>query len=311
MLDEAHRDPETRIRPTDDNVYALGKIGQHYVVIASHPAGRIGTAPANEVATNLLSSFERIRFLLLVGIGGGVPSYGPPGDRREILLGDVVVGIPSRGYGGVVPYDFGAHIDGGRFRFSGHSDSPPSELLKAINKLRSNHEMEPGTQVPRFLSEMRAKIAERERASFQHPGVDQLYLATYSHPDEIRSCQKCCDSTKLLRQKCRSNDNPEIHYGNIASANQLMLDGVRRNELQQKFDVLCFEMEAAGLNKYPCLTIRGISDYADSHKNKICQKYAAATAAAYAKELLNVTPIPGDSEAVVANDVESEGRPAC
>ena len=32
---------------------------------------------------------------------------------------------------------------------------------------------------------------------------------------------------------------------------------------------LCFEMEAAGLmNNFPCLTIREICDYADSHKNK-------------------------------------------
>lgn len=49
---------------------------------------------------------------------------------------------------------------------------------------------------------------------------------------------------------------------------------------------MCFEMEAAGLvDNFPCLTIRGICDYADSHKNKIWQEYAAATAAAYAKEL--------------------------
>ncbi|KAL3444390.1 hypothetical protein BJX65DRAFT_310973 [Aspergillus insuetus] len=49
-------------------------------------------------------------------------------------------------------------------------------------------------------------------------------------------------------------------------------------------------MEAAGLmNTYPCLVIRGICDYADSHKNKAWQGYAAATAAAFAKELLLAT----------------------
>jgi nucleoside phosphorylase len=48
-------------------------------------------------------------------------------------------------------------------------------------------------------------------------------------------------------------------------------------------------MEAAGLmDDFPCLVIRGICDYADSHKKKRWQPYAAATAAAYAKELLNV-----------------------
>jgi hypothetical protein len=50
-------------------------------------------------------------------------------------------------------------------------------------------------------------------------------------------------------------------------------------------------MEAAGLmNSFPCLVIRGICDYADSHKNKDWQGYAAAVAAAYSKELLLVAP---------------------
>lgn len=44
------------------------------------------------------------------------------------------------------------------------------------------------------------------------------------------------------------------------------------------------------MDSFPCLVIRGICDYADSHKNKMWQPYAAATAAAYAKELLLVIP---------------------
>jgi nucleoside phosphorylase len=43
-------------------------------------------------------------------------------------------------------------------------------------------------------------------------------------------------------------------------------------------------MEAAGLMiHFPCLVIRGICDYSDSHKNK---EYAAIAAAAYTKDLL-------------------------
>jgi hypothetical protein len=48
-------------------------------------------------------------------------------------------------------------------------------------------------------------------------------------------------------------------------------------------------MEAAGLmDELSCLAIRGICDYVDSHKNKRWQLCAAATAAAYAKELLSI-----------------------
>lgn len=46
-------------------------------------------------------------------------------------------------------------------------------------------------------------------------------------------------------------------------------------------------MEAAGLmDHFPCIVIRGICDYSDTHKNDTWQGYAAVAAAAYAKELL-------------------------
>jgi hypothetical protein len=67
-----------------------------------------------------------------------------------------------------------------------------------------------------------------------------------------------------------------------------MKHGVTRDRLCKELDVLCFEMEAAGLMPdIPCLVIRGICDYSDSYKNKKWQKYTAATAAGFAKELLN------------------------
>jgi nucleoside phosphorylase len=71
-----------------------------------------------------------------------------------------------------------------------------------------------------------------------------------------------------------------------------MRDGKARDKVSSELGgVLCFEMEAAGLmNRFPCLIIRGICDYADSHKNKRWQAFAAGTAAAYAKEVLSVIP---------------------
>ncbi|KAI1195644.1 hypothetical protein F5X97DRAFT_326305 [Nemania serpens] len=71
-------------------------------------------------------------------------------------------------------------------------------------------------------------------------------------------------------------------------------------------------MEAAGLmDVFPCLVIRGISDYSDSHKNDTWQSYAAATAASYAREILlnlpkQTTPPPsGTPNPVKANDTDS------
>lgn len=38
-----------------------------------------------------------------------------------------------------------------------------------------------------------------------------------------------------------------MHYGSIASGDELIKDAVRRDEIGRTHDVLCFEMEAAGL----------------------------------------------------------------
>lgn len=64
-----------------------------------------------------------------------------------------------------------------------------------------------------------------------------------------------------------------------------------RDCIAKELGVICFEMEAAGLmDILPCLPIRGICDYSDSHKAKEWQRYAAGTAAAYARELLEGIP---------------------
>jgi nucleoside phosphorylase len=97
-------------------------------------------------------------------------------------------------------------------------------------------------------------------------------------------------------------DDPVIHYGLIASADHLMKDAHVRDTLAREEQVLCFEMEAAGLmDHFPCVVIRGICDYSDTHKNDIWQGYAAATAAAYAKEFLDVIP-PVELSSIPAAD---------
>lgn len=88
MLDKHYRSLSLT-SATDPNNYALGSIGEHNVVIASLPKGKHGTTSAATTATNMLSSFPNIRFGLLVGIGGGIPSQ-----EHDIRLGDVVVSKP-------------------------------------------------------------------------------------------------------------------------------------------------------------------------------------------------------------------------
>ena len=102
----------------------------------------------------------------------------------------------------------------------------------------------------------------------------------------------------MISRDRRDTTDPEIHYGIIASGNALVKNANERDEILKRLpdnvrnECLCIEMEAAGLmDTFPCIVIRGICDYADSHKNDMWQKYAAATAAAFAKEFLSFVDV--------------------
>jgi hypothetical protein len=59
-----------------------------------------------------------------------------------------------------------------------------------------------------------------------------------------------------------------------------MKSGEHRDQIARKERIIGFEMEGAGVwDNIPCFIIKGVCDYADSHKNKKWQDYAAATAA--------------------------------
>ncbi|KAL4777975.1 hypothetical protein BJX76DRAFT_352951 [Aspergillus varians] len=202
------------------------------------------------VATHMLHTFPELRFTLLVGVGGGVP---PPGGRDpDIRLGDIAVSKPTSTFGGVVQYDHGKAITGNRFQRTGALNKPPSILLAAISHLKADH-MIGDNHIPRHLENIMARFTKRIRP----------YVPGSEH-----------DNT--LPRPSRSSNNPHIHYGLIASGNQVIKDALMRDRIVDDLGgaILCFEMEAAGLmNDFKCLL------------------YAAAAAAAYAKELLSVIPV--------------------
>lgn len=277
MLDNEHADlPQDS---DDANTYTLGRIGEHNVVIACLPAGQTGTSSAAAVALQMKSTFRAIHFALMVGIGGGVPS-----PETDVRLGDVVVSQPGNGHGGVIQYDFGKSTPSG-FQKTGFLNTPPRILLTALSKLRASHDRGKSDLLVHI-----SKLGRLSKFSRDQAGNDILFDGSYNHVGGSDCI--LCDSAQKLHREARTVDTPRIHYGAIASGNQVVRDGAIRDQISSELgEVLCFEMEAAGLmNSFPCLVIRGICDYADSHKNKRWQPYAAGTAAACAKELLRLIP---------------------
>ncbi|KAJ4341922.1 hypothetical protein N0V95_007107 [Ascochyta clinopodiicola] len=271
LLDEEHETPE--YDAYDTNIYTCGRVGEHNVVIACIPEGQMGTNSAAAVAVHMKSTFTSTRFGLMVGIGGGVPS-----EEADVKLGDTVVSKPHRTHGGVLQYDSGkATLTG--FERSGSLNSPPVVLLGAVAKVRAKHMRGKGKLLEYFSKLDSLPDFRREAA-----GSEILFQAEYSH-EGGPTCRACSQHHSVAREAGRQE--VVVHYGTIASGNQVMKTAAKRDRLGAELDwVLCFELEAAGLmNSFPCLVIRGIRDYADSHKNKQWQMYAAGTAAAYAKEV--------------------------
>ncbi|KAF3077352.1 Ankyrin-3 [Trichoderma lentiforme] len=284
FLDEEHEGPKLA-NQNDENHYTLGRIGKHNVVIAVLPRGDNGVAAAAMAAKDMMHSFPNVRICLMVGIGGGAPSK-----RHDIRLGDVVVSVPTYSgtggnQGGVIQYDYGRTIQEKCFQGARYLNRPPRALLTAVNGLSTKYKRRGNdidTTINNILQRNRRLQREYGRPA---PDSDKLYSS-----DPV---QKSGTETKLIERPKRSEmeDNPAIHYGLIASADGFMEDAQIRDILAEELDVLCFEMEAAGLmNSFPCLVIRGICDYSDRHWFKEWRGYAAMSAAAYAKALLEAVP---------------------
>ena len=286
MLDNIH--PQLSQPPGDDNAYTLGEISGHNIVVACLPSGVYGVVSAATVAAHMRITFPSIRFGLMVGIGGGVPST-----KNDIRLGDVVVSKPTGAFGGVVQYDYGKTVASGVFQQTGMMNQPPQVLLNAIARLHADDIMGGQSQsIAHMISDvLDANVEMKAPCSRPADEQDTLFNSAYDHPQHEDTCINC-DKRQLIHRDPRTSDEPRIHYGLIASGNQVMKHGKTRDQLGKRHGMLCFEMEAAGLmNQLPCLVIRGICDYSDSHKNKQWQGYAALTAAAYAKILLSVVSV--------------------
>ena len=280
MLDEEH-DMLVQQDPQDRNSYILGRIHQHHVVIACMPEGVDGLVSAANVARDMARTFPKLRVGLMVGVGGGIPDLLKDIDIR---LGDVMISTPQKTWGGVIQYDKGKAESGGHFVIKGQLNQPPALLLNAVVQLRARHRMLP-SKMSTYIDQAIKTNPMLEENGFGLPNdPDCLYCAICDH--DIVSTNAQYEGMHAQR-RTRKITSPLVHYGVIASGNQVVKDAVLRDQIRDEFGALCVEMEAAGLmNDFPCLVVRGICDYADKHKNDSWHPYVAMTAAAYAKELL-------------------------
>lgn len=298
--------------PGDRNTYTHGRMKQHNVVIVvlkqRNGNATMGKANAAIVASDLRNSYYGLRLALLVGICGGVPKAG----NSEVLLGDVIIG------NSIVQYDFGRQFPDGFRRKEGAQNTlaaPMEENASILGLLASGHGKETvHVKTASFLAELQKK---RAKYAFPEAASDRLYESSYRHKHQnARDC-KCqyhksetdsvcdmaleepcaelgCDDSCLvkrsrLEERLAAPDGdavfqPAIFVGGVATGDTVMKSGIMRDKVAKTEGIIGFEMEAAGVwEQLPTIVIKAVCDYADSHKNKKWQDYAAGTAAAAAK----------------------------
>ena len=294
----------------DANHYTTGRIGKHDVVMALLP--NMGKAAAAGAAASFRSSYPNLKTTFLVGVCGGAPSAG----TNELLLGDVVIGKM------VLQHDFGRQYHDKLIPKDTANDSL-SRPNKDIRSLIAIVESESGKERIRqgaarhLVSLQETAIRKQRQRNYHYLGFteDNLFASAYRHKHrDPRVCALCsreeycadaaqasctelgCDKGQLVpRKRLESKRNmepeaaqtPEIFVGRISSGDSVMKSSEHRDQLAKEHQVVAFEMEGAGVwDELPCIVIKGICDYADSHKSKVWQPFAAATAAAVAKAML-------------------------
>ncbi|KAL3432938.1 hypothetical protein BDV09DRAFT_172988 [Aspergillus tetrazonus] len=302
--------------PGDANTYVNGRIGNHNVVLCYLP--RKGKGSAASVASSLQVSYRNIRLALVVGICGGAPSIG----EDQIYLGDVVISDS------VVEYDYGRQYPGGFQRKTDVEDT-----LWGIDRRLGTFLS--GLKATRTMAEFRRRVSgylntlQRSELRWSRPGIaDVLYEAAYLHrhytndgaikcdcAEECTSDNICetalnkdcdelgCEDTHIVRRRAAGESVPSVYVRKVASADTVLKSGQHRDAIVRTENVAAFEMEGAGVwNNLPCIIIKGVCDYADSHKNKLWQAYAAATAASATKVFLEYwEPLQSDDAATAGH----------
>ncbi|KAH8688177.1 nucleoside phosphorylase domain-containing protein [Ilyonectria robusta] len=267
--------------PDDPNAYSTGSIGRHNVVLAYMPG--MGKASSAAVAANCRASFPNVKLALVVGICGAVPFI--PGSNIEVVLGDVIISS------GIIEYDLGRQLPERFIRKSTLLESlgrPNIEIRALLAKLQG---LRGQAVLKRKMAKYLNQLQDVPALEAHYPGVahDKLFHAAYRHISDGKSCEECgCNGGLMLRRRFDQGvPQPAVHFGVMASGDTVMKSGKERDDIARRESVIGFEMEGAGVwDTFPCIVIKGACDYADSHKTKAWQRYAAATTAACTKAFL-------------------------
>lgn len=185
-VDSMLENKETFVRYTtvgESNVYTLGNIGAHRIVCTKLPSvghTREAMTAAGNTTTRLLGTFQKVDFVFLVGVGGGVPHYTDY--SKHVRLGDVVASHPNcpNGPTYILCENAVSNADG-TYKFETKDYFPRDCGLQIIvSKLKAESEREGGI-IPwkQYLAEAVETLqADTSETDFSQPPLDsdKLYM---------------------------------------------------------------------------------------------------------------------------------------
>lgn len=302
--------------PGDHNKYKVGRIADRNAVLLLLQG--MGKANAASAAASLRSSYTGITLAIVTGICGGVPGVGTD---KELLLGDVVISKC------IVQYDLGRRY-ADRFAMKEAVEDSLGRPHESVRSVLAVFETNSGRdhlqhRTNQILKDIQGK-ASHNKSIYQRPPTtdDRLFEPGYLHRhrgsewcecSQLGACEAArqascdelhCDTSLLLSRPrhrkrkfldlvCNGTTAHELRVvvGRLGSGDTVMKSGLDRDHIAQEHNLIAFEMEGAGIwDRFPCIVVKAVCDYADSHKNKKYQDFAAARAASATKAILEAFP---------------------
>ncbi|XP_014244010.1 uncharacterized protein LOC106663602 isoform X4 [Cimex lectularius] len=288
---------ETFVRYTtvgESNVYTLGNIGSHRIVCTKLPTlgyTREAVTSAGNTTTRLLGTFQKVDYVFLVGVGGGVPHYTDY--TKHVRLGDVIVSCATQP--NTYAYTYCESVKSGNnndliFEYKHHN--PASlDLQNVARQLKEEYNAENKTPWFDCMVDALEILKEQSEHDFHRPSIetDKLYMAI-GEKDVIEvSHPQPSDETDASRlEGC-----PRLHLGPIACGRGVSKDARLREAFSLQTQALAFDFESdsvvesiVGNCRDNWTLVRGIADYKDGQKKGPWQPFASLAAAAVMKSII-------------------------
>ncbi|KAK7791184.1 hypothetical protein R5R35_005389 [Gryllus longicercus] len=288
----------------ESNVYTLGNMGAHRIVCTKLPTvghTREAMTAAGNTTTRLLGTFQKVDFVFLVGVGGGVPHYTDY--SKHVRLGDVVISYPVEGKKYTYVYCESAKSSPhGGFEFETKEYCPPNSGLQEIAaKLHMQATCNGGvtpwvTYMEDGVNQLKQTDAEHD---FSQPSADtdKLYMAIGEH--DLIEVAHPAPSEGMAK---RLSGRPRLHLAPVASGRTIAREDQLRQHFSAHTGALAFDSEfdaviesVLGNCRESFMCVRGVADYKDGTRRREWQPYASLAAAAVMKSIICCMDPPTDA----------------